>query len=71
MDRGAWWATVQQVTKIRTGMSDQRHFGPETLSLNPNSAIQWYAIWGKLVLRSQDPHLSKGINISLKSIVRM
>jgi len=44
MDRGAWWATVQQVTKIRTGMSDQRHFGPESLSLNPNSAIQWYAI---------------------------
>ena len=23
MDRGAWWATVQGVTKSRTGLSDQ------------------------------------------------
>ena len=26
MDRGAWWATVHEVTEIRTGLSD-RHFG--------------------------------------------
>ena len=71
MDRGAWQATVQRVTKIWTGMSDQQYFDPETLSFNPNSAIQWYAIFGKLLLRSQDPHLSKGTNISLKSMVRM